>query len=167
MVHSRDALIPGGDLSALIARLEAAEAGSRELDAAVWAASNGYELFEHDGAGWRYRMRPDDIMRHERTSYISPYTTSLDAALALAERVLPGGNWCVARDAGASETARFRAWVQSEEDRQANPLGLSSDAAPTAPLALCISILRGIQHRYEGEAAVSPNLNPKAQGEVG
>lgn len=77
-------------ITSLIEKLEGAEVGSRELDAHVWASVNGYELFEHDGAGWRYRMHPDDIMRHERTSYISPVTTSLDAALALAERVVGG-----------------------------------------------------------------------------
>ena len=119
------------DMQELIARLEAAEAGSRELDAAVWAASNGYELFEHDGAGWRYRMKPDDIMRHERTGYISSYTTSLDAALALAERVVGD-----------------REWMVEVKDR---PLGRVHRAclgivgpvyASTPALALCIAILK-------------------------
>lgn len=160
MVHSaEDGSIPVLDMSALIALLEAAEAGSRELDAAVWAASNGYELFEHDGAGWRYRMKPDDIMRHERTGYISPYTTSIDAALALAERVLPG----------------WRKFVEVVGDGRGSAcVFLAHEAidrpwfhAPTPALALCISILRAIQHGYEAAGVVSPNLKAKAQGEGG
>lgn len=57
------------DLSALIARLEAAEVGSRELDAAVCDALN-----------WR---KTDGVW-----VFPAPVSQSLDAALALAERVL-------------------------------------------------------------------------------
>lgn len=124
-------------LASLIERVEKAEAGSRELDAAVWAAANGYELFEHDGAGWRYRMSPDDIMRHERTGYISPYTTSLDAALALAERVLPNiGAWDVghAYDAEPSHYAR----LVLVRDGDPEVFG----RAPTPALALVLAVLR-------------------------
>lgn len=122
----------------LIERLEAAEAGSRELDAHVWAGVNGYELFEHDGAGWRYRMSSGDIMRHERTSYISPLTTSLDAALALAERVLPG--WL--RDTSEHETGRWYGCVTNPKRNRRLLSGVSYAYAPTPALALCIAILR-------------------------
>lgn len=122
--------------TSLIEKLEGAEVGSRELDAYVWASVNGYELFEHDGAGWRYRMRPDDIMRHERTSYISPVTTSLDAALALAERVLDQRgpiniNICLA---GSAQ-------VVIDSVGPCGPV-MAQVVARTPALALCAAILR-------------------------
>ena len=117
----------------LLQSLPEAGEGSRDLDAKVWAAVNGYELFEHDGAGWRYRMHPADIMRHERTGYISPFTTSLDAALALAERVLPGLGWGAVQGSG--------------EQAKANVMPADADhgfvgTANTVPLAICIAILK-------------------------
>lgn len=115
-------------------RLEGAAAGSRELDAEVWACVTGYELFEHDGAGWRYRMKSDDIMRHRRTGHIEPVTTSIDAAVALAERVL-------------GEAARWECGWNSFEKAWATAyspttfLGHSS-RSQTPALALCAAILR-------------------------
>lgn len=84
MVHSPEAgLIPTEGLSALIAKLEAAEAGGPVLDRDIFSLfdervpvegiENGRYAFENE-PGW-YCSIPD-------------FTTSLDAALALAERVL-------------------------------------------------------------------------------
>ena len=127
-----------GEGGGLIARLEAAGVGSRELDAAVWAAVNGYELFEHDGAGWRYRMHATDIMRHERTGYISPYTTSLDAALSLAERVGFGDCFDIQIRPGTARVQRF--------DGLMGVWRTTEDCA-TAPLALCAAILKATGDR--------------------
>lgn len=55
-------------ITSLIEKLEGAEVGSRELDCAIWTATGGWDGVDHPPA----------------------FTTSLDAALALAERVLPG-----------------------------------------------------------------------------
>ena len=115
MVHSRDALIPGGDLSALIARLEAAEAGSSHLDGEIqWML---------DGTDYGPKS----------------YTTSLDAALALAERVgfpaysgeiQPSGRWKwkIASNAPLGASVRGPKWP--------------SGVAKTPSLALCIAILK-------------------------
>ena len=121
-------------ITSLIAKLEGAEVGSRELDAHVWASVNGYELFEHDGAGWRYRMHPDDIMRHERTSYISPVTTSLDAALALAERVYPEP----AKSMTGNDRSGYVAFLMWKDGRRHG----SRHAFPNPALALCAAVLR-------------------------
>ncbi|WP_087139107.1 hypothetical protein [Brevundimonas diminuta] len=81
------------DLSALIARLEAAEVGSRELDAHVEIAARAFEaaktgLAREHWAIWR--ASSSGIVSDGATQYASAtVTTSLDAALALAERVLP------------------------------------------------------------------------------
>ena len=127
-------------ITSLIQKLEGAEVGSRELDAHVWASVNGYELFEHDGAGWRYRMHPDDIMRHERTSYISPVTTSLDAALALAERLWPHVMWRVGHD---PDDGSFKAQLVTAQ-KPGDPPAVHTNAA-TPALTLCAAILRAKQ----------------------
>jgi hypothetical protein len=61
----------------LIARLEAAEVGSRDLDAAIWLL-----VVE--------KPRPGGKVDRDMFGRWPAFTTSLDAALALAERVLPG-----------------------------------------------------------------------------
>jgi len=71
----------------LVERLEVAERGSHVLDAELWCARNGYTFVQWDGAGCVYRERPESSIRHIRHSDIAPVTTSLDAALALAERL--------------------------------------------------------------------------------
>lgn len=137
------------DLSALIARLEAAEAGSRELDAAV--ADVLFPRFTRDGEAvpgfpGRWPFAPGSAHDAE----VTPVTTSLDAAVALAERVLPGwqvGMWTTKQNAVGS--------VLRED-------GGAFDAnASTPALALCIATLRAKLDGYEAEGAV--NKNPKAQ----
>lgn len=97
------------DLSALIARLEAAEVGSRELDYAVKAWLEPIDEY------WAIRVAAD-------------WTTSLDAALALAERL--------ELDAWRVTYAAMMNWKAHD------PRG---SAPKTMPLALCIAILRAKQ----------------------
>lgn len=108
------------DMKDLIARLEAAEVGARELDHLIFMHTAPMEVSSH----WS----PNDRM--------TLYTTSLDAALALAERVLPGWGWCMRTD----ETGQCFANVfpgNPNIDR------IFYDAyAATHPIALCIAILR-------------------------
>lgn len=90
------------ELAALLPRLEGGEA-SRELDCELWSLETGVPLEwqgttlvagEHGVIGW---CDPGERQRNFSTNRsasgpgsIPAYTTSLDAALALAERVLPG-----------------------------------------------------------------------------
>lgn len=68
----------------LIARLEAAEVGSRELDAEVWDIEDDRPRWSFGDDFPIYKRDPDDSVAFDSPP---PYTTSLDAALALAERV--------------------------------------------------------------------------------
>lgn len=154
-------MIPVPDMSALIARLEAAEAGSRELDAAVWAASNGYELVRFDGAGWLYKMHADDIQRHERTGFIPGFSQSLDAALALADRVLPGQEYEITTLYNVA-----RVTLNMNHGDEGGPYYGSNDCC-NVPLAICAAVLKSIPNRCEAAGEVSPNLKAKAQGEGG
>lgn len=122
------------DLSALIARLEAAEAGSRELDlVVVRAVGEDARLL-----GW------------------PPYTTPLDAALALAERVLPGWAVEVSRINAGTSRCTANIWTPSQREGQLGSGRVFVDA-PTPALALVIATLRA---KLDG---CEVNKNPKAQ----
>lgn len=129
------------DLSALIARLEAAEVGSRELDAEICI------LFQYGGPNSEgaVNVRTDsnwegDLLFEqggdECCNPIPPVTTSLDAALALAARVLPGWSCSAIKGQGGCE-----AYVWPHAEAFADVQGKSS----TPALAICIAILRAKQ----------------------
>jgi len=133
------------DLSALIARLEAAEVGSRELDAHVEVVARAFEAAKTGLARelWaKWIVSRDFGVEDEHTAYQpAPVTTSLDAALALAERVLP--EW---RVFGISDERDFqvnRGWGAGVGEKTGP--GIQHAKAPTPALALCTAILRAIQ----------------------
>lgn len=104
----------------LIERLEAAEGGSRDLDFEMHQAFPPKSL--------------DDALASGRV------TTSLDAALALAERVLPGWVWQL-------DVEPSRAWAQGAaepwpEGLVASDRGGAYAGGDTPALALCIAILK-------------------------
>ena len=133
----------------LITRLEEAAEGSRELDAHVEVAVRAI-LAERSGLArehWaNWTVSPDFYVEDPHTAYRpEPVTTSLDAALALAERVLPGwmfavaGPWTntvVGRDFYCAEVVAC-----TEESGvgylEVNELG---NNAPTPAQARCIAI---------------------------
>lgn len=138
----------------LIARLEAAEVGSRELDAAIWAAMQPVRVKvadvwpvygDEERTSIRFTLPPK---RTETTTnsvgpyrHAEPVTTSLDAALALAERVLEGWPcWGVATDIPGRIGA-----VLAKSSRDEGVTGYAS----TPALALVIALLRAKQG--EGE----------------
>jgi len=121
----------------LISRLEAAEVGDRQSDSLIdralnnrppWAAKDttpltcwedGRVTMGPNGAGW-------DAPR---------YTTSLDAALALAERLFPNAEIYVGRHEGQ--------WDADCEPAGCDRSGRFVDHKGATPaLALCIAVLR-------------------------
>lgn len=126
----------------LIARLEAAEVGSRELDALIccslrdgpdWANDPYYPLGSH---GLYSVGRGGPGLTSEC------YTNSLDAALALAERVLPGCLISVGTNIfghapiGVAEVFTQQGGSDATHDGHGERLG------NTPALALCVAILR-------------------------
>jgi hypothetical protein len=132
-------------MDSLINRLEAAESGSHRLSDDMLRAT-----------GWTERRLPMDIVpywMHDGHPGVAlsvaeeAVTTSLDAALALAERVLPGWDWSVSgvkepiwgynddREGPPRATLRRRGPLVANE-------GLSIAHASTPALALCLAILR-------------------------
>ncbi len=133
-------------LTDLIERVEGATEGDRETDCELWALHHGLTLEwqgttlvagEEGVVGW---IDPGRLARNFYTNRaktgpgsIPAYTASLDAALALCERVLPGLWWNVG--------------VCS-----ADPLTYSADFSdgteepgPTPALALILAMLKALQ----------------------
>ena len=117
-------------ITSLIEKLEGAEVGSRELDREIalhletklWLVSSGRHKVERNG----------------RAVNMPAYSTSLDAALALAERV-----GVRPYQADASIKGKW-SWMVVDEarlgDLEANPYARATAATPA--LALCAAILR-------------------------
>jgi hypothetical protein len=110
----------------LITRLEEAEEGSRELDAAIWRWTEGWRGVDHPPA----------------------YTTSIDAALALAERVLPEWAWSIIGPDPLTSLhdCTFACLSAPEGNGAAESRNADRDVctarASTPALALCIVILK-------------------------
>jgi hypothetical protein len=131
------------DLSELIARVEGATGPDRELDtlievAARWIEAGRVGLAPEHRAKWR-GSRSGYVSDGFSTYAAERYTSSLDAALALCERVLPG--W----------TARL--WISERRSACVLTDDLGSDgetyAAPTAPLAVILAVLRALHHKEQ------------------
>lgn len=131
-------------MTELIQMLEAAEVGSHILDARVWCALTGHEFVMWDGAGCVYRMRAARNISHIEHSDIPPTTKSIDAAVALAERVLPGWNLTIGNHHSVLHDRRGpNAIVSRPLDEWNYDFKTSQWAfAATIPLALCIAILK-------------------------
>lgn len=113
-------------ITSLIEKLEGAEIGSRELD---------YQVFLHTA--------PMEVAsRWSPTDRMTFFTTSLDAALALAERVLP--EWrmhCLQDQKGIYQTDNTATrWAVGISEMRGPGNVLSY--APTPSLAVCASILK-------------------------
>ena len=117
------------DHTTLIERLEAASEASRELDALVYAAITDGD-WSASADGW--------IENSVRAIEATPVTFSLDAALDLAERLLPGWDFVIARANGG---LTIHAQLGSTEHHFGN----------TPALALCIAILRATGVTVKGE----------------
>lgn len=105
------------ELTSLIERLEKAEGPSRDLDAAIF----------------------DAIPPTTDAPYPPEFTSSIDAAVSLAERVLPG-------------RSIMMGWRQSSETRPWARVGLWADpdaTGATPAIALVLATLRALQSRGE------------------
>lgn len=137
----------------LIERLEKAEAGSRELD--FWIAFESGALSDvirdrpcrvDPGPGDEFTLIDANGKRAGWVGYhvISPVTASLDAALALAERVLPGWLW------EATTITTTIGGIRKPLAVVVDPEGENDDVrtfgtAATPALAFCIAILRALR----------------------
>ena len=120
-------------MSDLIARLEAATEGSRELDYKI-ALTQGWTLQKMKGDRKPYWREPGETQYYMRSTYGPPhYTTSLDDAMTL----VPEG--C---DVDLQTRKRYCSIYRWDDSRGYGvPLGSTCDAE-TPVLALCIAALK-------------------------
>ncbi len=139
-------------LSDLLLRVEGATGADRALDAAIEHATRFHR-------GLQLGLKPEHIAvwRHvgngevesQGTRYASPaYTGSLDAALALVTRVLPG--WQVTLGQHRAPGKRGDLWKASLTSPQGG--GMDTGWAPTPALALLAAMLKALQQ----EGAATP-----------
>ncbi|WP_374387183.1 hypothetical protein [Brevundimonas sp.] len=120
----------------LITKLEEAGEGSRELDALIEDVFD--PLITCDGPG----SHADFVGDEQFEADVGHYTTSLDAALALAERVLPDAR--VQMNTGTG-------WVRLVTTDGRYDYGFFAAAhASTPALALCAAILRASEQERGG-----------------
>jgi hypothetical protein len=121
----------------LLTALQSAERGSRELDALLWDLIDDRPRHDLDGSGAAiWKRDPDDEVAFDGPP---PFSTSLDAALALVERVLPGW-WPSVAQVGPG---KWSADIYDPSDKRS----LSPAHAPTPPLALVIALVRAKEAR--------------------
>ncbi len=125
MSDARTNPAPVSDMVELLRRVEAATGPDRKLDRALAA------LFGADVT----QVGTNTIHR------IGAYTASIDAALALVERMLPGWYWRIDRPLSgpSAELAEFADGPQPSSLKRA----FMADA-PTVPLAILVALLKAL-----------------------
>lgn len=124
------------DLQGLIERLEKAEGPDRELDNSLTLAAfpEGRIVLAPD-------QRYDYIMGSSGGGPVSPLTASIDAAVAFAERVLPGCWYQIAKGKLRDAEPLFGALILFGSDEV-----LGAGEHPTSlPIAILIATLRALQ----------------------
>lgn len=138
----------------LIARLEAASEGSRELDRELMLLVGDAREVDHctfygpDERVWYFG-------EYERETDLPPLpylTTSLDAIVALIERKLPG--WTLARLGQNDDKtwhAELREGYLTSYDRVATSSYRPGSRPASPALALCIALLRALRTQDQGD----------------
>lgn len=117
----------------LIERVGKAEGADRNLDGAIY-----WHLLEENRAErelWWVELQ--FAATPENGDWRKPYTSSLDAALSLVERKLPGVHWSVSN---AAVKPRANVWMPQPTRPIMGPY--SSGATPA--LAVCLALLRAL-----------------------
>ncbi len=124
-------------LRSILARLEAATGPDRELDAEIAIA-----LLDAPKLASGKKVRRTDL-RASKEGYVhhkadlcysaNHYTASIDAAVALIERVLPGAEWSAARNSNGE----YFGWIVSD--------GMPHcDDHETPALVLCTALVKAL-----------------------
>lgn len=135
----------------MIERLEKATQSDRFLNIAIKAAVDFDPAFLTNGLDLREAIAryPEDGSV-ERHFDVPNYTGSLDAATALAERLLPGWEWALFRYSapgrGGRSTSTTRIFPHDGQQ-----LGSGDCLGANAAIALCIAVLKA--HCAQGESA--------------
>lgn len=128
----------------LIATLSGLTSPSREVDADIFQLLGGSEW---DKAYIRAQEPcgcPHDLaVSTARERYSPAYTASIDAAVALCERVLPGWQWAVWGGAVEAGSTKPRCMAHVSDGRTQ----WTASDTPNAAIALLIAILTALEAR--------------------
>lgn len=124
-------------LSELIAKLEGLSGRDREVDADIYVAFfiPQERVGRIDRLGGCVGWWPKDAP-YESAIDVPPYTASLDAAVALVERKLPGTDWQVSN----GNEDGCAAHIEGDDKFY---------AGPTPAIAVCLALLRSLEGRDE------------------
>jgi hypothetical protein len=134
-------------LSNLRARVEGAEGPSRKLDVWIWKATapDEYRRDMYRSAVLRPRGQAiEDFEPGWAVKAAPPYTASLDAALALVERVLPGRDWSLTTDLWG-KLFMATIWKDAGGD-----IAGEAETRSTPALALLAALLRALESTEAG-----------------
>lgn len=126
-------------MQSLIDRLSKLDAPDREVDAEIYIRFNipaeraGRIDYSNGMVGWWPKDGP-----YVSAITVPAYTASVDAAIALAERVLPGWTWYLGNGANGSGNNSSVAGIYPPK----SPEGTFKGDHPMPATALCIAILR-------------------------
>lgn len=143
------------DLDELLVMVKSATGPDREIDGLVEVEARRHEAYRvglNDVQRAYWQTTPDGMVYDNATRYYAPkHSESIDAALALTERVLPGWAWSIHKIEGAPSRAPTKdceadLWVPAVKDADIvwdGPRRFRSDGA-TPPLALLSATLQAL-----------------------
>ena len=126
----------------IINHLEKAEGPSHEIDAII-VSMDGFQIKRERNRAWRYGDR-----NTQKWYNIPSYTASLDAAVALVERMLPG--WTIA-NIGQDDGKTWHAELRKGHKTSYSTVKLAG--AAVSAIALLLALFRALQAQEESEAA--------------
>ena len=130
-------------LSTLRSKLEKATGPDRELDLLVgaWWPGPPRQIGETSG-------RPFNLSLKRMRNGLPPcweFTASIDASLALVERVLPGWSPDIGRDWYAKDYSYECRLYRDLQDYERKPAARPPQTAPTLPLAILIALINALE----------------------
>jgi len=134
----------------LIDRLSKLGAPDREVDARIWCEVNGvvyldhYPLMHETQVFYKEKGRRKEQVSGDDIPHAALYTTSVDAAIALAERVLPGWNGDLDIGKPIADSGKMGCRIWTPESKYHNYVGEGFNSAT----ALLIAILRAKEASY-------------------
>ncbi len=142
-----------GKLTELLGRVEAATGPDRELDAAIasmiryhpygpfhWLDKSPEAVYAPTHAGWMGFTLPGED--GPRDAWASPeYTASVDAAIALVERVLPGQHLTMGQNVHHHYWLCTFNYLNDDGEPASNAQGMHKSSLPLAILSALLSAL--------------------------
>jgi len=132
--------------SDIIKRLEDATGPDVELEGRIWCAANGYCFVMWDGAGCVYKEEPNGDIQHMRAITERRYTASIDAAIALVERMMKTYSLSMGIDPSGNG-ASLVIWPNGFSGY--TELGPYEGCATSLPVAILLALFRALEAKEQ------------------